>query len=138
MLEDSDGSLTVADKNLRLKGVGRVGNTVQVSSVKLIAGAQPLSCLEVAVCSNGLASFSSSSIISTSQTIHSNGEVSSSGTVNSDVEAVGSIFGGGYNGTLRGQPTLARHAFPSPTRQIASHGMAKQKITHIFQIPMPM
>jgi Tfp pilus assembly protein PilX len=36
ILEDSDGSLTDADTNLRLKGVGRVGNTVQVSSVKLL------------------------------------------------------------------------------------------------------
>ncbi|MDA1017122.1 MAG: hypothetical protein O3A00_22015 [Planctomycetota bacterium] len=35
VLEDSDGSLTDTDTNLRLKGIGRVGNTVQVSSVKL-------------------------------------------------------------------------------------------------------
>lgn len=35
VLEDSDGSLTDADTNLRLKGVGRVDNTVQVSSIKL-------------------------------------------------------------------------------------------------------
>lgn len=35
ILVDTDGSLTDADTNLRLAGVGRVGNTVQVSSVKL-------------------------------------------------------------------------------------------------------
>ncbi len=102
VLEDSDGSLTDGDTKLRLKGVGRVGNTVQVSSLGFTTSGSAMNCLEVAVCSNGDASFSSSSIVSTDQTIHSNGSVSvsSGGIVNSDVEAVGTISGSGtYNGT---------------------------------------
>jgi len=35
VLEDSDGSLTDADTDLRLKGIGRVGNTIQVSTVAI-------------------------------------------------------------------------------------------------------
>lgn len=38
MLRDSDGNLTNADGALRLKGIGRVGSTVQVSSVEVRAG----------------------------------------------------------------------------------------------------
>ncbi len=45
VLEDSDGSLTDADTSLRLKGVGRVDNVVQVSSVGIVAAGQALSCL---------------------------------------------------------------------------------------------
>ena len=35
ILQDSDGSLAVPDTDLRLKGVGRVGSVVQVSSIKI-------------------------------------------------------------------------------------------------------
>jgi Tfp pilus assembly protein PilX len=38
LLADSDGSLANADALLRLKGIGRVGGTVQVSSVEVRAG----------------------------------------------------------------------------------------------------
>lgn len=101
ILEDSDGSLTDSVTNLRLKGIGRVGNTVQVSSIGITAGGQGLSCLEVAVCGNGPITFWSSSTVSTNQTIFSNSSVdtNSGTTVNSDVEAVGSITGTGYTGT---------------------------------------
>ena len=44
VLEDTDGSLTDVDTNLRLKGIGRVGNIVQVSSIgaKTVVGPQEL------------------------------------------------------------------------------------------------
>jgi hypothetical protein len=38
MLRDADGSLADADRDLWLKGIGRVGDCVQVSSVKIAAG----------------------------------------------------------------------------------------------------
>lgn len=38
VLEDSDGSLTDNDVELRLKGVGRVGNVVQVKSIEIEEG----------------------------------------------------------------------------------------------------
>ncbi|HYO26327.1 MAG TPA: hypothetical protein VEQ85_15405 [Lacipirellulaceae bacterium] len=37
-LVDSDGSLTDSDTNLRIKGIGRLGSTVQVSSVQILPG----------------------------------------------------------------------------------------------------
>ncbi len=44
VLEDTDGSLSDADTNLRLKGIGRLGNIVQVSSIgaKAVVGPQEL------------------------------------------------------------------------------------------------
>jgi hypothetical protein len=59
--------LTDADTNLLLKGVGRVGKTVQVSSVKLSSGGLPLSCLEVAVSSDGPIQLSSGASVWTNR-----------------------------------------------------------------------
>ncbi len=41
ILEDSDGSLTNTDVDLRLKGIGRVGNVTQVSSVAIASTGAP-------------------------------------------------------------------------------------------------
>ena len=42
ILEDSDGSLTDADTQVRLKGVGRIGTTVQVNSIEIANKVGPL------------------------------------------------------------------------------------------------
>ena len=99
ILEDSDGNLTDSDTKLQLKGVGRVGNVVQVLSVDLTTIGDPLTCLEVAVCSNSLIDFENSSVVTSNQTIHSNVSITSGGTVNADAESVGAITGSGYTGT---------------------------------------
>jgi hypothetical protein len=133
ILEDTDGSLTDADTEVRLRGVGRVGDTVQVSSVKLISGGLPLSCLEVAVCSNGPITFWSSSTITTNQTILSNAsvETNSGTTVNSDVEAVGSITGPGYLGTTT-TPVPARTL---PTASVFDYYIATGTYINFTAIP---
>lgn len=45
MLTDSDGLLTDADVNLRLKGIGRIGNTVQMNNVRITPVQKPLDSL---------------------------------------------------------------------------------------------
>lgn len=132
ILEDSDGSLTDTDTDVRLKGVGRVGNIVQVSSIGITAGA--ISCLEVAVCCNGPITFWSSSTESTNQTIFSNSSVdtSSGTTVNSDVEAVGSI--GGY-GTITGTTTTPVPARTVPTASVFDYYIANGTAISFSAIP---
>lgn len=41
MLQDSDGSLTNSDVDVRLRGIGRVGSVVQVSSVAIASSGAP-------------------------------------------------------------------------------------------------
>lgn len=99
-IEDADGDLTNADTKLRIKGIGRVGSAVQVSSVEInFQGG--MDCLDVAICSVGSMDFFSSSTVTTNQTIATNGSTTTYGgtIVNSDVEAVGSINGTGYMGS---------------------------------------
>lgn len=133
VLTDTDGSLTNADTDLRLAGVGRVGDTVQVSSVELILTSPPLSCLEVAVCSNGPVTFQSSSIESTNQTVFSNSSVTtySGTTVNSNVEAVGSITGSGYTGTTT-TPVPARTV---PTASVFDYYIANGTTISFSDLP---
>ena len=109
VLEDSDGNLTDSDTDLKLKGVGRVGNVVQVISVKLTTVGNPLTCLEVAACADSLIEFEGSSTITSDQTIHSNTSVNAAGsnTINADIECVGAITGGPYSGTTT-TPVSAR------------------------------
>jgi hypothetical protein len=109
ILEDTDGSLTDGDESLRLKGVGRVGSTVQVSSLAVATSGQAMDCLDVAICSASAMDFESGATVTTSQTICSNSTVTTgtNTTVNSDVEAVEGISGAGYSGATT-SPVPAR------------------------------
>jgi hypothetical protein len=60
-LEDSDGSLADADTQLRLKGVGRVRDTVQVSSVQVIGPPRVLDSLQCSIYALGNVSQAGSS-----------------------------------------------------------------------------
>ncbi|MGE3316531.1 MAG: hypothetical protein AB7O26_15555 [Planctomycetaceae bacterium] len=126
ILEDSDGSLTDSDTSLRLKGVGRVGNVVQVMSVQVTTTGNALTCLEVAVCSNGLVTLNSNSTITTNQKLHTNNSVASSGTVNSDVDSVSPISGTGYNGT---------NTVPAPARSVPGTSVFDYYIANGTVIP---
>ena len=108
-------SLADADTDLRVVGIGRVGNVVQVSSVAMTAGGLSLNCLEVAVCSGGLIEFETSSISTTNQIVHSNTDINcmASATVNSNAEATGQIFGTGYT-AMTNAPVPSRD-FPGST-----------------------
>jgi hypothetical protein len=134
ILEDSDGSLTDVDTHLRLRGLGRVGNAVQVSSVQLEVRPQPLSCLEVAACSNGPITFWSSSTETTNQIIHSNSSVTknSGTTVNSAVEAVGIITG---SGTINGTATTPVPAREVPTASVFDHYIANGTAISLSSLP---
>ena len=133
LLKDSDGSLTDADTDLRLHGVGRVGNAVQVSSVKVISSGA-LDCLEVAACGNGLMSFFSSSITTTNQIVSSNYNVEhwSSTTLNSNVEAVGSVSG---LGTITGTTTTPVRARTVPATSVFDYYIANGTAISITDIP---
>ncbi len=97
ILSDSDGSLTDGDTALRLKGIGRIGDVVQVSEVALPSN--QLTCLEVSMHAQNLLTIAGSDILS-SGTISSNNIVQESGgsNVNIDVEAVNNITGNDYFG----------------------------------------
>src|SRR5690606_26814094 len=97
ILYDSDGSLSKPDTDLRLKGVGRVNDTVQVNEVKLLQNG--LSCLEVAMHANNAIVIDGSDVIC-SHTISANNYVSETGSsrVFGAVEAVNNIYGSDYRG----------------------------------------
>ena len=131
VLEDSDGNLTDSDTKLQLKGVGRVGNVVQVLCVDLTTTGNPLTCLEVAACSDSLIDFESNSVVTSNQTIHSNVSITSGGTVNADVESVGAISGGGYTGTTT-TPVAARTV---PSASVFDYYIANGTNIPISSIP---
>lgn len=114
ILEDSDGSLSDADTDLRLKGIGRVGNTVQVSSVKLSAQAGTLDSLQCSVYSVGNMNQSSNSTTN-SGPFATAGTLTVSGNLYGDVEGNPvNVTGTGYvSGTItdpgpsRGMPSSA-------------------------------
>ncbi|MEX0725491.1 MAG: hypothetical protein WD065_04435 [Planctomycetaceae bacterium] len=98
ILQDSDGSLTNADTNLRLKGVGRVNETVQVSEVQLLKNGP--SCLEAAMHAHNSIYIDGKKLFN-NQTISSNNYVTEAGSSNvyGNVEAVNTINGSDYRGT---------------------------------------
>jgi hypothetical protein len=79
VLEDSDGSLTDADTELRLKGVGRVDNVVHVSSVE-IAG--PPMVLDTLLCSV----YSAGNMDQSSNTTTNSGPFATAGTFTVDTD----------------------------------------------------
>lgn len=112
ILEDSDGSLTDADTELRLKGIGRVGNTVQVSSVK-IAGA-PL-ILDTLLCST----YAVGNVTQSSTSTTNNGPFASAATFTVGSDVIGDVEGnpvvvvGSVSGTVT-DPGPSR-TMPSPS-----------------------
>ena len=99
VLEDSDGSLSDLDADLHLKGIGRIGETVQVSDVRLIP--EELTCLNTTLhAGNGFvingAKLLNDHIISSNANIDENG----SSAVYGNVEAVGTVAGDDYLGTV--------------------------------------
>ena len=129
IVEDSDGNLTDGDTDLKLKGVGRVGDVVQVMSVKLTTVGQALTCLEVAACAAGLIEFEGSSTITSNQTIHSNTSVNAAGsnTINADIECVGAITGGPYSGAT---------TTPVPSRTVPAAAVFDYYINNGTNIPI--
>lgn len=99
ILEDSDGDLSNEDADLRLKGVGRVGNVVQVSSVKLEKSAVSLDVLE-------RTTYSAQNVTVVDQVWTSGGPISTpaaltlNNTLNGDAEAGSVTNGGSVTGTL--------------------------------------
>lgn len=101
ILEDTDGSLTDADTDLRLRGVGRVGNTIQVSSVKIHSPPSVLDSLRCSVYAVGDINQSSNSTTN-SGPFASAGTFTVTGTVYGDVEgnAVNVTGTGTVTGTI--------------------------------------
>jgi hypothetical protein len=105
ILEDTDGSLTDADTSLRLKGVGRVGNTVQVSSVRVETASPEF--LRTTIHAGGNIDFpdatkqGSNVVVTTSGgPISCNGTLTSNSIINGDVAATAVVNGGTINGTI--------------------------------------
>lgn len=53
VLEDVDGSLSLPDTDLRLKGVGRAGNVIHVSSVQIVENLAPTDYLRTVIHTGG-------------------------------------------------------------------------------------
>ncbi len=112
ILDDTDDDLTNGDVDLRLKGVGRVGNTVQVSSVKLNATSTLIDALQCSVYSVGNMTQSSNSTIN-SGPFASDATFTVAGAVTGDVEGDPVVITGSVSGTTtdpgpdRGMPSPA-------------------------------
>ncbi len=95
-----------------LTGTGMEGEARFKLEVTLNAKALPLSCLEVALHADGDLVFSTTTL-NGDQIISANGSVSASGsTINSDVEAVESVIGSNYDGTIT--TGIAPRDMPNP------------------------
>lgn len=86
VLEDIDGSLTDSDTDLRLKGVGRVGTAVQVSSVRISGTPQVLDSL---LCS----AYAVGDVVQTSNSITTSGPFASGGTFTVNGDVIGDVEG---------------------------------------------
>lgn len=129
ILEDSDGSLTNADASLRLKGIGRVNETVQVSEVQLLKNGP--SCLEAAMHANN-AVYVDGKIVYNNQTISSNNYVQEAGasTVYGKVEAVNNIYGSDYSGTT----STGISARTMPTSSVFDYYIANGTNISVFDL----
>ncbi len=99
IFEDIDGSLTDADTELWLKGVGRVGSTTQVSSLRLAEIPQPLTSLKCSVYAVGdleQTADATTSRRSARQCRH----IEVNGNVIGDVEGNPVQLGGSVSGTI--------------------------------------
>ena len=99
IVTDSDGDLTDSDTSLTIQGIGRVGDAVQVVEAEL--SVEKLTCLGVSMHSEDELKIEHS-VLDNDHIISSNDRVKETGgsEVNGDVEAVDSIDGGDYTGTL--------------------------------------
>lgn len=112
ILDDTDDDLTNGDVDLRLKGVGRVGNTVQVSSVKLSGTATVLDSLQCSVYALGNMTQNSNSTTNLGP-FASDATISITGAVTGDVEGDPVVITGSVSGTTT-DPGPDR-GMPSPT-----------------------
>lgn len=88
IIKDADGSLATPDTDLRLLGVGRMGNTVQVSTVSLTANA-PLPVLGMSVHASGKVRINEDRWLTVEGApVSSNNRVVNDGTLDGNVHAV--------------------------------------------------
>ena len=112
VLEDSDGSLTDADTELRLHGVGRVGGAVQVRSVEIEGTPTPLDSLQTSVYAV-VGIDQSNTVTTTAGAFATAGTLNVGGTINGDGE--GNPITYGVGGTITGTATD-----PGPGRTMPS------------------
>jgi len=118
ILSDTDGDLTNADVDLRLKGVGRVGQAVQVSSIRLSSPQSVLDSLQCPVYAVGNITQSSNSTSNVGP-FATGGTFTISGTVYGDVQ--GNPVNVTGTGTVTGSITS-----PGPVRTMPSPGVWDQ------------
>ena len=82
-----------------LSATGTCGKATQYVQVTLNAQTIPYTCMTAALSTASGISLGTAVVDANNQTLGTNGGVSASGTVNSNVSAVGAISGGAYNGT---------------------------------------
>ncbi|MBN2477585.1 MAG: hypothetical protein JXB62_23460 [Pirellulales bacterium] len=99
--DPTDADLTDSDADpVVVVGIGKCGQSRQKVQVRLEVEEVPLGCLEVALHTGGNVTFSSATV-ACDQIICADGVMTASlSTINSDVEAVGTITGTGYTGTI--------------------------------------
>ncbi len=112
ILEDSDASLTDGDTNLRIKGIGRVGNTVQVSSVEISGNPVLLDSLQCSV--YAVRNVTQSSNSTTNGGPFASGSMFTvNGTVTGNVEGNPVLNLGTVTGTI--QSPVPPRTMPSPS-----------------------
>ncbi len=130
MLEDSDGNLSDADLDLHLKGIGRVGSSVQVSDVRLMP--KDLTCLNTTMHA-GTSFVINSAKLFNDQIISSNGNIDENGgsEVHGAVEAVGTVTGDNFLGTVT--TGVAERSMPSA--QVFDYYLANGTAISIQSLP---
>ncbi|MCM2374805.1 hypothetical protein [Aporhodopirellula aestuarii] len=111
MIEDTDGSLTDSDTELRLKGIGRLNNTVQVTSVEITGSPEVIDTLQCSVYAAGNTTQSSNSTTN-SGPFACGSTITVNGAVIGDVEGSPVVVVGSVSGTVT-DPGPAR-TLPSP------------------------
>lgn len=133
---DEDGDLADNDADsARLQGIGRVGTTVQVREVALMAAGPGLSCLEVAAHAAANMTFASGTNVTGTGTISANNLMIASGTPNLTLpmEAVN-----GFSGTFGPGSTtsgITPRQMPDPTN-VFDYYLANGTVIDVSDLPM--
>jgi hypothetical protein len=114
LIDEFDGDLSNdASQPVRLQGIGRSGQAVQMYGVELQPVKTPLSCLTACVHGNGTITFNGATV-QADQPVSTNSSMNASNTkINAPAQAAGQITGVTYNGTK--EPGVAPREMPDPT-----------------------
>jgi hypothetical protein len=133
VLSDADGNLADDTRDIvTVRGIGRVGEATQATTVKLEPATSALTCLAVALHAGGNITISGSATVTTDRIVSSNGNINvSAGLIEGDAWAAGTI-----SGAVNGTPTQSGAARSMPSSQeLWAYYLANGTVISIASIP---